>query len=242
MSNSKLVSYTRWSPNNSGKRTHAIDRISPHCVVGQCSIETLGAIFASPSRGASCQYGIGADGRIGQYVSEENRSWCTSSNANDQRAVTIECASDTFAPYTMNTKVYASLVKLCVDICKRNGKKKLLWLGNKTKALNYTPKKDEMVITVHRWFANKSCPGDWLYNRLGKLADEVTRELSGLQPYLVKIKKNVNVRKSAGKKYKKVGELKKGEVYTIVKENKKGTWGKLKSGLGWISLSYTKKV
>lgn len=243
MSNSKLVSYTRWSPNNSGKRTHSIDRISPHCVVGQCSIETLGAIFASPSRGASCQYGIGADGRVGQYVDESKRSWCTSSNANDQRAVTIECASDTYEPYRMNTKVYNTLVKLCVDICKRNGKKKLLWFGNKTKSLNYNPKSDEMVLTVHRWFAQKSCPGDWLYNRLGKLAEEVTRQLSGTS-FKVKIVRDVNVRKHSGVKYPKVGQLKKGEVYTIVKLNKKKTWGKLKSGAGWISLSkkYVKKL
>ena len=179
MSNSGLVSYTRWSPNNSGKRTHKIDRISPHCVVGQCSVETLGAIFAKKSKQASCQYGIGKDGRVGQYVSEANRSWCTSSNANDQRAVTIECASDTKSPYTMNSKVYATLVKLCVDICKRNGKNKLIWFGNKSKSLNYSPKSNEMVITVHRWFANKACPGDWLYSRLGKLATEVTKQLGG---------------------------------------------------------------
>ena len=79
----------------------------------------------------------------------------------------------------MNSKVYASLINLCVDICKRNGKKKLLWFGDKNKTLNYNPKADEMVITVHRWFANKSCPGDWLYNRLGDLATEVTKRLSG---------------------------------------------------------------
>lgn len=78
----------------------------------------------------------------------------------------------------MNDKVYASLIKLCVDICKRNGKKKLLWFANKDKTLNYAPKSDEMVLTVHRWFANKSCPGDWLYARLGDLAAKVTAELS----------------------------------------------------------------
>ena len=71
------------------------------------------------------------------------------------------------------------LVKLCTDICKRNGKKKLLWLGDKNKTLNYSPKSDEMVLTVHRWFANKSCPGDWLYSRLGDLASKVTAKLSG---------------------------------------------------------------
>ena len=177
--NSKLVSYTKLSPNHSGHRTHSIDRITPHCVVGQCSVETLGNIFAPTSRQASCNYGIGPDGRVGMYVEEKNRSWCSSSNANDQRAVTIECASDTKHPYTMNSTVYATLIKLCVDICKRNGKKKLIWLGDKNKTLNYSPKSDEMVLTVHRWFANKSCPGDWLYNRLGNLAAKVTAALGG---------------------------------------------------------------
>ena len=177
--NSKLVSYTKLSPNHSGHRTHSIDRITPHCVVGQCSVETLGNIFAPTSRQASCNYGIGPDGRVGMYVEEKNRSWCSSSNANDQRAVTIECASDTKHPYTMNSTVYATLIKLCVDICKRNGKKKLIWLGDKNKTLNYSPKSDEMVLTVHRWFANKSCPGDWLYSRLGDLAAKVTAQLGG---------------------------------------------------------------
>lgn len=179
MSNSNLVSYTRLSPNHSGRRTHTIDRITPHCVVGQCSVETLGNIFAPTSREASCNYGIGVDGRVGMYVEEKNRSWCSSSYSNDQRAVTIECASDTYHPYTMNSKVYNTLIKLCVDICRRNGKKKLIWFGDKNKTLNYSPKSDEMILTVHRWFANKSCPGDWLYSRLGDLAKKVTAELGG---------------------------------------------------------------
>lgn len=177
MSNSKLVSYTRLSPNHSGKRTHSIDRITPHCVVGQLTAEGIAACFVSKSRQASCQYGIGKDGAISLIVDEANRSWCTSSNANDQRAVTIECASNTTHPYAMNTAVYDSLVKLCVDICKRNGKKKLLWFADKTKSLNYAPKSDEMLLTVHRWFANKACPGDWLYSRLGTLASTVTKQL-----------------------------------------------------------------
>lgn len=176
--NSSMVSYTKLSPNHSGQRTHSIDRITPHCVVGQCSVETLGNIFLPASRQASSNYGIGVDGRVGMYVEEKNRSWCSSSNSNDQRAVTIECASDTKSPYAFKDVVYQTLIKLCVDICKRNGKKKLLWLGDKTKTLNYSPKADEMVLTVHRWFANKSCPGDWLYARLGDLAEKVTASLA----------------------------------------------------------------
>ena len=177
--NSSLVSYTNLSPNHSGQRTHSIDRITPHCVVGQLTAESICGCFTSPSREASCNYGIGKDGKIALCVEEKNRSWCSSSSANDQRAVTIECASDLNHPYAMTTAVYNSLVKLCTDICKRNGKKKLLWLGDKNKTLNYSPKSDEMVLTVHRWFATKSCPGDWLFSRIGDLASKVTAKLSG---------------------------------------------------------------
>ena len=175
--NSPLVSYTKLSPNHSGQRTHSIDRITPHCVVGQCSVETLGNIFLPTSRQASSNYGIGVDGRVGMYVEEKNRSWCSSSNANDQRAVTIECASDNTEPYAFKDVVYKRLIELCTDICRRNGKTKLLWLGDKTKTLSYTPKSDEMVLTVHRWFANKSCPGNWMYARMGDLASKVTAAL-----------------------------------------------------------------
>lgn len=179
MSNSSLVVYTKLSPNHSGKRTHTIDRITPHCVVGQLSCESICGCFTSTDRQASCNYGIGTDGRISLCVDEGNRSWCSSSNANDQRAVTIECASDKTAPYAMTDAVYAALIELCTDICKRNGKKKLLWFADKNKTLAYEPASDEMVLTVHRWFANKSCPGDWLYNRLGDLAAKVTAKLGG---------------------------------------------------------------
>ena len=180
--NSPLVSYTKLSPNHSGQRTHSIDRITPHCVVGQCSVETLGNVFLPTSRQASSNYGIGVDGRVGMYVEEKNRSWCSSSASNDQRAVTIECASDSKAPYAFKDVVYQRLIELCADICKRNGKTRLLWLDDKTKTLGYTPAPDEMVLTVHRWFANKSCPGDWMYARMGDLAKKVTAALGNQAP------------------------------------------------------------
>ena len=178
MSNSSLVNYKILSPNHSGRRTHTIDRITPHCVVGQLTAKSIAGCFPK-GRGASCNYGIGTNGDIALIVDEANRSWCSSSGANDQRAVTIECASDTKEPYTMNDTVYNKLIDLCADICKRNGKNKLIWIPDKNKALAYEPKDDEMIITVHRWFANKSCPGDWLYNRLGDLAAKVTARLGG---------------------------------------------------------------
>ena len=182
MSNSSLVNCTVLSPNHSGKRTHKIDRITPHCVVGQLSAESIGGCFTSTSRQASCNYGIGKDGRVCLIVDEANRSWCSSSNANDQRAITIECASDKSEPYAMNSAVYNKLVDLCIDICKRNDIKKLLWFADKNKSLSYEPANGEAVLTVHRWFANKSCPGGWLYSRLGDLASKVNASLGNAAP------------------------------------------------------------
>lgn len=262
-SNSSLVDYTKLSPNNSGTRTHAIDRITPHCVVGQCTAEWLGSFFAKSSTQASSNYGIDKNGRVGLYVEESKRSWCSSSSANDQRAVTIECASDTSSPYKMNDAVYSKLIELCTDICKRNGKTKLVWINDKAEALAYSVKSDEMLLTVHRWFKNKSCPGDWLYSRLGDVASEVTTKLSGETttidkndtsntetddvPFTVRVSTSVlNIRKGPGTNYGKTGAYTGRGVFTITEiQNGSGSktgWGKLKSGAGWISLDYTKRV
>lgn len=203
MSNSPMVVHTNISPNKTVNRKYAISRISPHCVVGQVTAERLGKIFEPESRQASSNYGIDKDGRVGMYVEEKDRSWCTSSSDNDNRAVTIECASDTKAPYAFKTIVYEKLIELCVDICKRNGKTKLLWIADKNRALNYKVASDEMLITVHRWFANKSCPGDWLYERLGDLAAKVTTRLNSVvEPPEEEPKEQV---KSAPKYYVQTG-------------------------------------
>ena len=252
MSNSSLVNCVVKSPNHSGARTHKIDRISPHCVVGQLSAEAIGGCFTSSSRQASCNYGIGKDGRVVLVVDEANRSWCTSSNANDQRAVTIECASDTTEPYAFNDAVYSKLIDLCVDICRRNGKKKLLWFADKNTALNYNPKADEMVLTVHRWFANKSCPGNWMYARMGDLANKVNAKLGSgavvtptpsaptatnknysAVPFTVKvIVDDLNIRKNPNGAV--TGKYTGKGTFTI--DQVQNGWGHLKSNAGWVYL------
>lgn len=178
MSNSPLVVYTKLSPNCTKPRNAKIDTITIHCVVGQCTAETLGNIFAPTSRQASSNYGVDKDGRVGMYVEECNRSWCTSSSANDNRAITIEVASDTTAPYAVTAKALVALIELCADICKRNGIAKLLWQGDK----NLIGQVAKQNMSVHRWFANKSCPGDYLYERHGYIADEVNKRLGTTTP------------------------------------------------------------
>ena len=174
--NSPLVDYTKISPNRTKNRNHAIDTITIHCVVGQCSVETLGSIFAPTERQASSNYGIGVDGRIGMYCEEKDRSWCSSNAANDHRAITIEVASDTQHPYAVNDKAYAALIDLCVDICKRNGIAKLIWSTSKDDRVNH---RNGCNLTVHRDYANKSCPGEYLYERHGEIAAKVNARLEG---------------------------------------------------------------
>lgn len=344
LSNSPLVNYTKISPNKTSPRNHVIDTITIHCVVGQCAVETLGNIFASPSKKASSNYGIGYDGRIGMYVEEKDRSWCSSSSSNDNRAITIEVASDTTHPYAVKDAAYKSLINLLVDICQRNNIKELKWKADKS--LIGHPEQQNM--TVHRWFANKSCPGDYLYNRHGQIAAEVNallgkietdtptepvkpvdptptedegyafkigdlisltndavyyngtnvpkwvknkkwyvKSISGSRaiidksddgenainspihvkylrlakssntsiennnntnvPYLVEVDiNNLNIRRGPGMNYSTVGAYTGKGVFTIVEvsagNGSNSGWGRLKSGAGWISLDFTKRV
>lgn len=178
MSNSPLATYTKLSKNCTSPRTHKIDTITIHCTAGgkKTAKEILNLsrfVTYDRNNGASCNYAIGYDGSIGLGVAERDRSWCSSSYANDHRAITIEVASDTTEPYAITTKAYNALIKLCVDICQRNDIKELKWKGDKS----LVGKVAQQNMTVHRWFSPKDCPGDYIYSRLGKIADAVNKKL-----------------------------------------------------------------
>ena len=256
--NSPLTVHTRLSPNNYGLRTHAIDTITPHVVVGHASLTGLGDWFAKTSTQASSNYGIDDAGNIGMFVEEKNASWCSSNRANDQRAITIEIASDSTTPYAITDAALHGLIKLCVDVCKRNSIPKLLWAADK----ELLGKVDQQNVSVHRWLAPKGCPGDYLYGQLAYVADEVNKLLGGPAvipatpvappatsaepPYLVKIAATVlHYRKGPGVNYPVVGQVLRDEVYTITEEafgRGASKWGCLKSGAGWVSLDYCVRV
>lgn len=311
--NSSLVTYKRLTNNRTSPRNHAIDTITIHCIVGQWTAKQGCDYFATTDRQCSANYVVGKDGSIGLSVEEKDRSWCSSNAANDNRAITIEVASDTSHPYAVTDKAYEALIKLVADICKRNGIKKLLWKADKS----LVGQVDKQNMTVHRWFANKACPGDYLYNRHGEIAEKVNAILGGssagedketpvttatlyrvrktwadaksqkgafknlsfakacadknpgysvfdengkviysnsvsktedgvFTPYKVKVTDSaLNIRKGAGTNYAVSGVIRDKGVYTIVDEaNGTGAtkWGKLKSGAGWISLDYTKRL
>lgn len=197
--NSSLVTYTKLSPNKTSPRNHVIDTITIHCYVGQVTAQSgcnaNKFVKYNPVSGASCNYVVGYDGSIGLCVEEGNRSWCSSNRANDHRAITIEVASETKAPYKVTDKALDSLIKLCADICKRNNIKELKWEGNKSLIGQVT----KQNMTVHRWFAAKSCPGDYLYNKHPYIANEVNKLLG-----VVPVSNNVTVFLNAGEKIKLV--------------------------------------
>lgn len=245
MSNSKLINYTKLSPNHSGKRNHVIDTISIHCMAGNLTVESCGALFAQSSRKASSNYGIGSDGRIALYVDEANRSWCTSSSSNDNRAITIEVANTVAAdPWPVSDAAYKSLINLLVDICQRNNIKKLLWQGNK----NLIGQVDKQNMTVHRWFANKACPGNWLYERHGQIASEVNAGLNGTASATetdtpVNYQGKVSVNSVLNCRNEPVSgsvvmTYPNGAIVTITKE--RNGWGY--TGAGWVSLDYIEKI
>lgn len=202
--NSPLVNYTKISPHKNSPRRFKIDTITIHCTGGQTTVEALGNMFSKFTRQASSNYGIGYDGRVGMYVEEKDRSWCSSSGANDNRAITIEVSSNHFHPYAVSEKAYNALIRLCADICQRNGIKELKWLGDKS----LVGRVDKQNMTVHRWFSAKACPGDYLYSRHGDIATQVNRRLSP----------NVPIKPSVPMKI----ALQKGDYVTVTNTRKVG--------------------
>jgi len=171
MSNSPLVQYTKLSPNYN-PRNNKIKKITIHHMAGVLSVETCGNIFANPSRQASSNYAIGSDGRIAMYVEEKNRSWCSSSPANDHQAITIEVANCEYGgQWRVSDYVLSRLIELCVDICKRNGIERLNYTGDTSGNL-----------TMHKWFADTSCPGPYLSSKFPYIAEEVNKRLGNSEP------------------------------------------------------------
>lgn len=176
MSYSSLVEYVKISPNKTSPRDHAIDTITIHCMAGNLTIETCANVFAPSSRQASSNYGVGSDGRIGCYVDENDRSWCSSNRANDMRAITIEVANDgnESTGWHVSGVAMSSLIKLVADVCKRNNIKKLVWSDSKDDRINH---RNGCNMTVHRDFKNKDCPGAYLMSKMPYIADEVNKLL-----------------------------------------------------------------
>ena len=258
--NSSLIaSNYRISPNKTVTRNHKIDTITIHMAKGQFTFWVLAEVYAQTKYQASANYIVDKDGVIGMCVEERDRSWCSSNAPNDHRAITIVVASDPSAPYKVNDVAYESLIKLVADVCARNDIKKLVWTTDSASRIAHA---NGANMTVHRDFAQTDCPGDYLYDRMGEIAQrvnammaEMTEKPAGIPtskpaektdlPYMVKItKRSAEVRRSPGLQYAVATTVKRDEVYTITEEKTKDsiTWGKLKNGTGWINLADTEKV
>ena len=171
MSDSPLASYTKISPNRNSPRKQPIRKITLHHMAGNMSLEAFGALVAKPSRQMSANYAIDTDGNIGLFCPEADRSWCSSSPENDHQAVTVEIANDGGAPdWHVSDAALEAAVRLCVDVCRRNGMPGLTWTGDSTGTL-----------TCHYMFKATACPGPYLKGKMPWIAAEVTRRLAAGQ-------------------------------------------------------------
>ncbi len=169
MSNSNLVNLVSYSPNHSGRRQNPITKIAIHHTAGVLTAAGIGSVFKSTSRQASCNYGVGSDGKIVLVVDECNRAWTTSSSWCDNRAVTIETSNSQYGGnWPVSDFVLNRLIDLVTDICRRNNIYPCTYTGGK-----------DGVLQMHRWYAQTSCPGPYLGSKFTYIANEVNKRLRG---------------------------------------------------------------
>lgn len=237
--NSPLISYTRISPNRNTPRNQPITKITIHHMAGIMSVEQFGELVANPARQMSSNYAIGNDGRIGLFCPESDRSWCSSSAWNDNRAITIEVSNNVNGePWSISDAAYTSLIKLCVDICKRNGIKKLEFTGDQNGSLTY-----------HYMFAATACPATWIRNHTHDICNKVNEQLNAkveIKTTPIGYTKTLN---SGTPIYNEIGKAATDKItattkYTIVEERTVNyiKYGKLKSGVGWVELEKLKRT
>lgn len=172
---SSLAGYVNTNHVNQTKpRRGTVLYIIPHCYVGQVTAKQGVDGFLPGSRGASSHYVVGKNGDIGCCVDEKNRAWTTGGDKTcmgwkgssiDHYGVTIEVACDTVHPYWITDAAYGALVRLMADIAKRNGMGRLVWKADPS----LVGQPEQQNVVVHRWFASKACPGDYIFNRLGDI-------------------------------------------------------------------------
>lgn len=165
MSNSPLVNYVKLSPHYDSRDGKKITDITIHHMAGNLTVEQCGQVFQT--REASSNYAVDGKGRIGMYVEEKYASWANGNFASNQKSITIELANDEVggewhvADITINR-----CIDLCVDICKRNGIKKINFTGDTSGNL-----------TMHKYFMSTSCPGPYLSSRFPYIASEINKRL-----------------------------------------------------------------
>ena len=184
---SPLSTYERISPNKNSPRNKNIRRLTPHCVAGNLTLEAILGLSGFQKGGnASTTYAIDSEGKCGLGVEETNRPWTTSSSINDNEAITFEIANNGGAPdWRMSDKAINAWMDMAVEIASFYGFKKVNYKdkpSNITSSqvetwINTWAKKDEMIITLHRWYAAKACPGDYLVRQLPWLIGEINKRL-----------------------------------------------------------------
>jgi len=225
LANSTLATYRKLTANHSGKRIKKITKITPHEMAAVWTGKRCADYFYDcglNGRQASSNYCVGNGGDIAVSVDEDNRAWTSSSYDNDQAAVTIEVSNSVCGgDWPVSPEAYNSLVKLCADICKRNGIK-LAYNGGPSGTL-----------TMHKMFASTACPGPYLEHKItsGDFARDVAAAMGQgtakpVSNQLYRVRKSWKDAKSQIGAYKSFENAKKvcGKGYSVFDKDGKAVY------------------
>lgn len=257
--NSDLIDKTILSPNHYNGRIYEYNSLNegiyimtPHCMAYDGSIESCGNGFANPARNASSNYGIESSGRMALYVEEKNGSWCTSNRENDIHAITVEIACEPVHPYKMTDKAIEAYIDLTVDVMQRNGLKKLVWKKTREATEKYQRKYGEAIMTIHRWYAAKACPGDYFISKIPYIVKQVNLRLerNHLEIYCKKFGSyQVQTTVAGVRCYMNLGgkvvrRVKKGYKFNVAKVAifNNELWGQGRKSKQWFRLKYIKAI
>lgn len=148
-----------------GRSGYSITEITIHHMAARWTARRCGESFQAVGRQGSSHYGIGYDGEIAQYVSEEDTAWTNGLWESNCRAVTIECANESSGgEWRVSDATVSSLIKLVADIAKRNGLYPLVKCDN---------------FTWHQMYSPTACPGPYLISQLDRIVNEANKIIGG---------------------------------------------------------------
>lgn len=166
MSNSALATVKVWANSTNyskGRSGYKIKKITIHHMAGILTAKECGRIFQAYGYGASTHYGVGKDGKIGQYVDEANTPYSDANWVSNCTSVTIETSNSARGgSWPVSDKSLQLLIKLCADIAKRNNLGKLVVGKN-------------LTLTYHSMYCATTCPGDYLRSKMQYIADEANK-------------------------------------------------------------------
>lgn len=162
MIGSKLADYIYPANSyNNSRFGNVIKSITIHHMAGILTAKQCVDYWNNNNRETSSHYGVGKDGKIAQYVSENHTAWTNGNQLSNRTSVTIETSNSTMAPkWEVSDLVLEKLILLIHDIAVRN---------------NLLPLIKGQSLIWHSLVSNvyTECPGPYLMSKIDYIIERV---------------------------------------------------------------------